>query len=49
VTEWREYRLPDFPRLKRVMKEPAIFDGRNVWSPADVRAAGFAYSGIGRP
>lgn len=48
VTEWHEYRLPDFPRLKHLMKEHVIFDGRNVWSPADIRAAGFAYSGIGR-
>jgi UDPglucose 6-dehydrogenase len=49
VTEWHEYRLPDFPRLKRIMRAPAVFDGRNVWSPADLRAAGFTYSGIGRP
>lgn len=48
VTEWREYRLPDFARLKQLMAEPAIFDGRNIWSPSDLRAAGFAYSGIGR-
>jgi UDPglucose 6-dehydrogenase len=48
VTEWHEYRLPDFPRLKRIMREAAVFDGRNVWSPGDLRAAGFVYSGIGR-
>lgn len=48
VTEWHEYRLPDFPRLKRTMRQAAVFDGRNVWSPSDLRAAGFSYSGIGR-
>lgn len=48
VTEWREFRLPDFPRMKRIMKEAAIFDGRNIWSPGELRAAGFSYSGIGR-
>jgi UDPglucose 6-dehydrogenase len=49
VTEWHELRNPDFARLKAMMRTPALFDGRNVWSPADARAAGFAYHGIGRP
>jgi UDPglucose 6-dehydrogenase len=48
VTEWREFRLPDFPRMKRIMKEPAIFDGRNIWSPKEMKALGFSYAGIGR-
>ncbi len=48
VTEWREFRLPDFPRMKRIMKEAAIFDGRNIWSPKELRSLGFHYSGIGR-
>ncbi|MEZ4312382.1 MAG: UDP-glucose/GDP-mannose dehydrogenase family protein [Polyangiaceae bacterium] len=48
VTEWHEYRLPDFPRLKESMKEAAIFDGRNIWSPKDLREKGFSYAGIGR-
>ena len=48
VTEWREFRLPDFPRMKRIMKEPAIFDGRNIWSPKELKAQGFSYTGIGR-
>jgi UDPglucose 6-dehydrogenase len=48
VTEWNEFRRPSFDRLKRSMRQPVIFDGRNVWSPAEVRAAGFIYSGIGR-
>ena len=48
VTEWNEFRRPSFDRLKRIMRRPVIFDGRNVWNPAEVRAAGFTYAGIGR-
>jgi UDPglucose 6-dehydrogenase len=48
MTEWREFRSPDFPRMKDLMRSPAIFDGRNVWNPADLRAQGFAYAGVGR-
>ena len=48
VTEWNEFRRPSFDRLKQVMRQPVIFDGRNIWNPAEVRAAGFTYSGIGR-
>jgi UDPglucose 6-dehydrogenase len=48
VTEWHEFRRPSFERLKSLMKQPVLFDGRNVWSPAEVRAAGFTYYGIGR-
>ena len=48
VTEWREFRLPDFPRMKRIMKEAAIFDGRNIWRPKEMKALGFTYTGIGR-
>lgn len=48
VTEWHEFRSPDFARLKQVMRTPALFDGRNIWSPADLRAMGFTYAGIGR-
>src|SRR5262245_27351260 len=48
VTEWHEYRRPSFDRLKRLMRQPVIFDGRNIWSPTELRAAGFTYSGIGR-
>jgi UDPglucose 6-dehydrogenase len=49
VTEWHEYRTPDFPRLRKVMREPALFDGRNMWVPDEVRELGFSYAGIGRP
>jgi UDPglucose 6-dehydrogenase len=48
VTEWNEFRQIDLPRLKRTMKQPVLFDGRNVWDAAKARAAGFTYYGIGR-
>jgi UDPglucose 6-dehydrogenase len=48
VTEWHEYRGPDFPRLKSILRGHRLFDGRNVWDPAFVRALGFSYAGIGR-
>jgi UDPglucose 6-dehydrogenase len=48
VTEWHEYRRPDFHRLKRLMREPSVFDGRNVWDPEELRDLGFHYVGIGR-
>jgi UDPglucose 6-dehydrogenase len=49
VTEWHQLRHPDYPRLRAVMREPMLFDGRNVWNPDEARAAGFRYFGIGRP
>jgi UDPglucose 6-dehydrogenase len=48
LTEWHEYRRPDFARIKAALTSPVLFDGRNVWDPDDVRARGFAYYGIGR-
>ena len=48
VTEWAEFRAPDFPALKKVLKFPAIFDGRNLYDPAMVRALGFEYFPVGR-
>jgi UDPglucose 6-dehydrogenase len=48
VTEWHEFRRPSFERLKSLMRQPIIFDGRNIWSPAELRAAGFTYYGMGR-
>jgi len=47
LTEWNEFRNPDFDQLKGRMQEPVIFDGRNVYSPARVRERGFTYYGIG--
>ena len=48
VTEWREFRSPDFPRLQRTLRSKVIFDGRNLFDPAVVRDAGLEYHGIGR-
>jgi UDPglucose 6-dehydrogenase len=48
VTEWNEFRSPDYERLKRTMRQHVLFDGRNVWDAAKARAAGFVYSGVGR-
>jgi UDPglucose 6-dehydrogenase len=48
VTEWHEYRRPDFQRIKRLMKRASVFDGRNVWDPEEIRSFGFWYAGIGR-
>ncbi|MCC7003936.1 MAG: UDP-glucose/GDP-mannose dehydrogenase family protein [Gemmatimonadaceae bacterium] len=48
VTDWNEYRFPDFARLKAVLKQPRIVDGRNLYDPAKVTALGFTYRSIGR-
>jgi len=48
VTEWNEFRRPDFDRMKALMKAPVIFDGRNIFSPGKMRERGFTYYGIGR-
>ncbi|HEX7326556.1 MAG TPA: UDP-glucose/GDP-mannose dehydrogenase family protein [Rhodanobacteraceae bacterium] len=48
VTEWKVFRSPDFERIKARLKSPAVFDGRNLYDPAAVEAAGVAYYGIGR-
>jgi len=48
VTEWHDYRRPNFARLRSIMRTPVLVDGRNVWEPSQVRAAGFTYYGVGR-
>jgi UDPglucose 6-dehydrogenase len=48
VTEWNEFREPDFARIKGLMRTPAVFDGRNVYDPRVLRELGFHYEGIGR-
>jgi len=48
MTEWKAFRSPDFGELKRALKEPVIFDGRNLYEPAVVRAHGLEYHAIGR-
>jgi UDPglucose 6-dehydrogenase len=49
VTEWQEFRSPDFSELRRTLRQPLLFDGRNLFDPEEVRAAGLEYFGIGRP
>jgi UDPglucose 6-dehydrogenase len=49
VTEWKEFHNPALRELRKVMRRPIIIDGRNVIDPAEARAAGFVYAGIGRP
>jgi UDPglucose 6-dehydrogenase len=48
VTEWKEFRAPDFARIKATLKTPAIFDGRNMYTPSIVKSYGIEYSAIGR-
>jgi len=48
VTEWKEFRAPDFNHLAQTLRGKAIFDGRNIYDPQEVAAAGLAYEGIGR-
>jgi len=48
VTEWQEFRSPDFEAVRAALKTPAIFDGRNLYDPATVRGLGFEYYPIGR-
>jgi len=47
-TEWDEFRSPDFSRMKKLMKGHYIFDGRNIYDPKNIKAAGFKYISIGR-
>lgn len=49
VTEWKEFRSPDFEAIKSCLKAPVIFDGRNLYDPATVRTAGLEYHSMGRP
>ena len=47
-TEWHPYRHPDFTRMKNLMAEPLIFDGRNIYDPETMDREGFEYHSIGR-
>ena len=49
VTEWNEFRTPDFPQLKKLLKRPLIFDGRNLYDPSLLKSYGFEYFPVGRP
>jgi UDPglucose 6-dehydrogenase len=48
VTEWNEFREPDFAKMRQLMRTPVVFDGRNIYSPEQMRALGFTYFSIGR-
>jgi UDPglucose 6-dehydrogenase len=48
VTEWKAFRSPDFELLKQELKDPIIFDGRNLYEPEEMKLTGFEYYGIGR-
>jgi UDPglucose 6-dehydrogenase len=49
VTEWNEFRRPDFQRVKQLLRTPVIFDGRNIYDPQVMKEGGFTYFGIGLP
>jgi UDPglucose 6-dehydrogenase len=49
VTEWKEFRAPDFDEIVSSLKQPVVFDGRNQWDPVKMRSMGFKYFPIGRP
>jgi UDPglucose 6-dehydrogenase len=48
VTEWNEFREPDFERLRGLMRRPVVFDGRNIYNPDMLSKLGFSYFGVGR-
>ena len=48
MTEWKQFQSPDFDRLKKKMKSPLVFDGRNIFDPSQMRQLGFTYYSIGR-
>jgi UDPglucose 6-dehydrogenase len=48
LTEWNEFRRPNFQRIKQLLRSPIIFDGRNIYDPSDLRKLGFKYYSIGR-
>ncbi len=47
-TEWKQFIHPDFAEMRRLMRQPVIFDGRNIYNPERLREAGFTYYSIGR-
>ncbi|MDA0684539.1 MAG: UDP-glucose/GDP-mannose dehydrogenase family protein [Bacteroidetes bacterium] len=49
LTEWHEFRRPDFDRVRELLNEPVIFDGRNLFKPHRMKELGFDYSSVGRP
>jgi UDPglucose 6-dehydrogenase len=49
MTEWTQFRTPDFAEVRKRLAHPVIFDGRNLYDPQTVADAGFTYHSIGRP
>ncbi len=48
ITEWQAFRNPNFERMKSLMRDPVVFDGRNIYSPSQMREMGFTYYSVGR-
>ena len=48
ITEWNEFRTPDFQKIKASLKQAVIFDGRNIYEPEEMKNLGFYYASIGR-
>jgi UDPglucose 6-dehydrogenase len=48
ATEWNEFKQLDFERIRSLMRNPVILDGRNLWDGESLRAMGFIYFGVGR-
>ena len=48
VTEWNEFKELDFKKIKKLMRQPVIIDGRNIYDPKEMKDLGFQYVGIGR-
>ncbi|HQV31406.1 MAG TPA: hypothetical protein PKV71_05995 [Calditrichia bacterium] len=48
VTEWLNYREPDFEMIRSLLREPVVFDGRNIFQPHKLKELGFTYYGVGR-
>jgi UDPglucose 6-dehydrogenase len=48
VTEWQAFRNPNFERMMSIMRQPVIFDGRNIYDPIQLRELGFTYYSVGR-
>jgi UDPglucose 6-dehydrogenase len=48
VTEWSEFRRPDFEKMRKLLRSPVIFDGRNLFTPEQMKQGGFTYYSVGR-
>ncbi len=48
ATEWNEFKQLDMARIKSLMRQPVLIDGRNIYDPAEMRGMGFVYYGVGR-